>query len=113
MLLGLTLTTLGLQSVYLGALAQVFFDYSGEKTNRWFSRFPYTRTVAFSALGFTLGLALTCALVVQWVRHGFVLMMDDKVSYLGVTGLFFMIAAFTTFTFTLLLHSTAVAVWRR
>jgi hypothetical protein len=112
MLLGLTLTTLGLQCVYLGALAQVFFDYSGERTKRWFSRFPYTRTVALSAACFALGLALTCALLVQWVRHEFVLTMDDRVSYLGITGLFFMITAFTTFTFTLLLHSTAVAVWR-
>ena len=30
-----------------------------------------------------------------------------------VTGLLLMIAGFMTFTFTLLLHSTAVAVWRR
>ena len=35
------------------------------------------------------------------------------VNYLGVTGLFLMIAGFVTFTFVLLLHSTAVAVWRR
>jgi hypothetical protein len=113
MLLGLTLTTLGLQCAYLGALAQVFFDYSGERTKRLFSRFRYTRTVALSAAGFAIGLGLTSALVVQWIRHGFILTMEDKVSYLGVTGLLFMIASFTTFTFTLLLHSTAVAVWRR
>ena len=112
MLLGLTLTTLGLQSFYLSVIAQVFFDYSGERTRRWFSRFPYTRTVALCAAGFALGFALTCVLLVHWVRHAFILTLDDSASYLGITGLFFMMAAFTTFTFTLLLHSTAVAVWR-
>jgi glycosyltransferase involved in cell wall biosynthesis len=112
MLLGVTLTTLGLQCLFLSALAQVFFDYSGERTKRWFSRFPYTRTVALSAACFALGFVLTCVLLVHWVRQGFLLTMDDSANYLGITGLFFMITAFTTFTFTLLLHSTAVAVWR-
>ena len=37
----------------------------------------------------------------------------EVVNHLGVTGLLLMIAGFMTFTFTLLLHSTAVAVWRR
>jgi hypothetical protein len=113
MLLGLTLTTVGLQSIYLGALAQVFFDYTGERTAVWFARLPYTRTVALSALMFTVGLGLTGALAVHWVRHGYILTTDDRVSYLGITGLFFLIVAFTTFVFTLILHSTAVAVWRR
>ena len=35
------------------------------------------------------------------------------VNHFGVTGLLLMIAGFMTFTFTLLLHSTAVVVWRR
>jgi hypothetical protein len=113
MLLGLVLTTVGLQSVYLGALAQVFFDYTGERTKIWFARLPYTRTVALSALAFAVGLGLTFAFVVHWVRQGYVLALDDRVSYLGTTGLFFMIVAFTTFVFALILHSTAVAVWRR
>jgi hypothetical protein len=114
MLLGLTLATLGLQCVYLGILAQIFFDYSGETTKRWFARFPYTRTVLAAAGIFAAGLALTGWLVVYYVTHG--LRLDDPnahVNYLGVTGLFFTIAGFVTFTFTLLLHSTAVAVWRR
>jgi glycosyltransferase involved in cell wall biosynthesis len=112
MLLGLTMTTLGLQCIYMGALAQVFFDYSGAQTKRWFSRFPYTRTVGLSALAFTVGVALETVLLVYWLRHGLALQMGDSVTYLGVTGLLFMIAGFMTFTFTLLLHSTAVVVWR-
>ena len=113
MLLGLTLATLGLQCIYLGVLAHVFFDYSGESTKRWFARFPYTRTVALSAGLFMLGIVLTGLLAVSYLRNGFLLAEDMPVNYLGVTGLLFMIAGFMTFTFTLLLHSTAVVVWRR
>jgi hypothetical protein len=114
MLLGLTLATVGLQCTYLGILAQVFFDYSGETTKRWFALFPYTRTVLIAAATFAAGLTLTGWLVEYYVTHG--LRLDDpnaNVSYLGVTGLFLTIAGFVTFTFTLLLHATAVAVWRR
>jgi len=115
MLLGLTLATLGLQCVYLGILAQIFFDYSGETTKRWFARFPYTRTVLAAAGIFAAGLALTGWLLVYYVTHG--LRLDGAaavyVNHLGVTGLFFTIAGFVTFTFALLLHSTAVVVWRR
>jgi glycosyltransferase involved in cell wall biosynthesis len=113
MLLGLTLATLGLQCVYLGILAQVFFDYTGEVTARWFAWFPYTRTVLLAFAGFALGFVLECWLAIYWVTHAFRLTFEGPVSYMGVTGLFLMIAGFVTFTFTLLLHSTAVAAWRR
>jgi glycosyltransferase involved in cell wall biosynthesis len=113
MLFGLTLATLGLQCVYMGILAQVFFDYSGAITKKWFARFPYTKTVAIAAALFLVGLALGSAMIAFYVRHDFALTMETPVNYLGVTGLLFMIAGFTTFTFTLLLHATAVAVWRR
>jgi glycosyltransferase involved in cell wall biosynthesis len=113
MLLGLTLATLGLQCIYLGALAQVFFDYSGEATKRWFSRFPYTRSVLLSLAAGSIGFALEAWLVAYYVSHDYRLTLEAPVTYLGVTGLFLMIAGFVTFTFTLLLHSTAVIVWRR
>jgi hypothetical protein len=113
MLLGLTLVTLGLQCVYLGILTQVFFDYTGEATKRWFNRFRYTRTVLAAALLFLTGLTLTGSLCVYYVSHHFLLVQEAPVNYLGVTGLLLMIVGFMTFTFTLLLHSTAVVVWRR
>jgi hypothetical protein len=113
MLLGLTLVTLGLQCIYLGILAQLFFDYSGEVTKRWFARFPYTRTVLLAGGIFVAGVALNVWLVAYYVRHEFHLAPDAAVNYLGVTGLALMITGFVTFTFTLLLHSTAVVAWRR
>ena len=112
MLLGVTLATLGLQCVYLGVIAQVFFDYTGDRTRVWFSRFPYTRTVGIAAVLFLAGMVLTSSLIVSYIRHDFRLADGNVLNHLGVTGLFLLIAGFTTFTFTLILHSTAVVVWR-
>jgi len=113
MLLGLTLATLGVECVYLGILAQIFFDYSGDITRKWLARFRYTRTVVLSAVLFVLGVALGASLVGSYMLHNLRLPVDSPVNYIGVTGLLFMILGFNTFTFTLLLHSTAVAVWRK
>jgi hypothetical protein len=113
MLLGLTFATLGLQCVYLGILTQVFFDYSGELTRRWFSRFQYTRTVLIAGGLFAAGFILTAVLLAYYLGHHFVLVEGTKANYLGVTGLLLMITGFMTFTFTLLLHSTSVVVWRK
>jgi hypothetical protein len=112
MLLGLTLATLGIQCVFQGILAQVFFDYSGEVTQRWLARFEYTRTVCLSLAAFVAGVALNGWLVAYYLHHAFRLTLDAPVNNLGVTGIFLMIAGFVTFTFTLLLHSTAVVAWR-
>jgi hypothetical protein len=114
MLLGLTLATLGLQCIYMGILTQTFFDYSGETTKRWFAMFQYTRTVLLAAALFAVGFVLTMLLLVTYLRHGLSLVEGmGGVNYLGVTGLLFMITGFMTFTFTLLLHSTSVVVWRK
>lgn len=113
MLLGVTLGTLGLQCVYLGVIAQTFYDYTGERTRVWFRRFPYTRTVGIAAALFLAGLVLTSSLIVSYVHHSFRLEDGNVLNHLGVAGLFLLIAGFTTFTFTLILHSTAVVVWRR
>jgi len=115
MLLGLCSTILGLQCIYMGILAQVFFDYSGKTTQQWLKRFPYNRTVLASSLIFVLGVALAGILVAQYLRWHLALTPDfGWQKYLAVTGLMFMITSFMTFTFTLLLHSTKVAfIFRR
>jgi glycosyltransferase involved in cell wall biosynthesis len=112
MLLGVSFVVLGLQCVYMGILSQVFFDYSGGRTEAWFRRFPYSRTVAVSALTFAVGLVLGTNLVVYYVRQGFHVPLASPAGYLGVFGLMLALCGFITFTFVLLLHSTAVAVRR-
>lgn len=113
MLLGLTLYVLGLQAMYFGIISQVFYDYSGKISARWFARFPYDRTVLLSFLAFLVGFGLDASLAIQYVRQNFALLEISSLNYAAVTGLLLMITAFMTFTFTLVLHSTAVAVWRR
>jgi glycosyltransferase involved in cell wall biosynthesis len=113
MLLGLALAILGLQCVYMGVLSQVLFDYSGEVTRKWFRRFPYNRTVAIAAGLFGAGTVLGAFLTVEYVRNGFRLHEGTVINTLGIVGLLFAISGFMTFTFTLLLHATAVAVRRR
>jgi glycosyltransferase involved in cell wall biosynthesis len=113
MLLGLALSILGLQCVYMGALSQVFFDYSGEITARWFRRVPYTRTVALSVAASGVGVLMGGALTWEYVRNGFRLFEGRAINHLGILGLLFAMGGFMTFTFTLLLHSTVVAVRRR
>lgn len=110
MLLGITLSVVGLQAVFMGILSQVFFDYGGKLTRRWFARFPYTRTVALAAGVFAVGMALTSILAARYVSTGFLLHPGEVVNHLGVLGLMLAIFGFMTFTFTLVLHSTAVAV---
>ena len=51
-------------------------------------------------------------MTVNYVRDGFRLQAGSTVNNLGVTGLLLAVFGFMTFTFTLLLHSTAVAVRR-
>jgi glycosyltransferase involved in cell wall biosynthesis len=112
MLLGVTLTTLGLQCIFMGILAQVFFDFTGATTKQWLARFPYTRSVLGAGAIFAAGLGLDGAVGVYYA-HTLALRPEAAISHLGVLGLMLMIAGFATFTFTLLLHATAVAVWRR
>jgi glycosyltransferase involved in cell wall biosynthesis len=113
MLLGVSLSILGLQCVYMGILTQVFFDYTGVVTKRWFDRFPYTRTVGIAATMFMTGVGLTALLAGSYITNHYRLPEQSPHNNLGVTGLLLMIAGFMTFTFTLLLHSTAVSVRRR
>ena len=108
MLLGMTFTLLGLQSFYMGCLAQILHDYSGAARRRWLRIFPYTRTVLASAAAFGLGLVLTGALAVDYVRSGLALSATDRIPYLGALGLLMLVASFMTFTFVLLIHAAAL-----
>ncbi|HET7489587.1 MAG TPA: glycosyltransferase family 2 protein [Acidimicrobiales bacterium] len=109
MLVGLALSILGLQSFYFGCLAQLFYDYTGEARRRWLRVFRYTRTVMASLVGFVVGVALVVPLAALFVGEGFTLPPETGVrNHLGVTGLLLLVASFTTFTFTLVLHAAAL-----
>ncbi len=114
MLFGLSLSVLGLHGFYVGALARVFFDYSGEVRKKWLRRFSYTRSAVLSAVAILAGGGMAVPLVVQYVRQGFRLS-DSGVfplNHLAVAGLLFVIGGFMNFTFTLALHAAAANVRR-
>jgi glycosyltransferase involved in cell wall biosynthesis len=114
MLLGLTLSVLGLHGFYVGALARVFFDYSGVTTRRWLDVFSYTRSVVLSLLAIAGGCGLAAPLVFWYVRSGFRLTDDIfPTTHLSVIGLLLVIGGFMNFTFTLALHAAAANVRRK
>lgn len=113
MLLGLTLSLIGLQSFFFGCLAQVLTDYSGRARARWTRVFSYTRAVIVSVCLFLLGLGLAASLVVQYLSHNLTLPANTgAVAYLAVTGSLLMITGFSLFCFTLVLHATSVRYGR-
>ena len=114
MLLGLTLSVLGLHGFYVGSLVRIFFDYSGENARRWLRMFSYTRSVVLSALAVLAGSALAGPLVYQYLRSGLRLPGDvSPASHMAVAGLLFVIAGCMNFTFTLALHAAVANIKRK
>jgi hypothetical protein len=110
-LFGVTFTILGLQSLFFGCIAQIICDYTGRSRRRWMAIFRYTRTVLVSLAAFLLGIGLTGALAVRYFSTGYTLpTASSMLDHLAVTGVLFVIAGFSLFCFTLLLHATGVHV---
>ena len=110
---GLALAIVGLQGVMLGCLAKIFFDYTNRRTARLLSLFAYTRATVVAAGLFMVGVVCTIPLVVRYFADGLRLPAElDASNHLAVTGLFFMVAGFTVFIFTLLIHAAAISTNR-
>jgi glycosyltransferase involved in cell wall biosynthesis len=109
MLIGVTLSVVGLQSIYFGCLAHVFLDYTGRRRKRWQRIFQYTNTVIASAAIFFVGMVLDVLLFAYYLTHSFTLPdAQATLNHAAITGLLLMIVGFSTFCFTLLLHATQV-----
>jgi hypothetical protein len=114
MLLGVTLSVLGLHGFYVGSLARIFFDYSGEDTRKFLGLFSYTRSVIVSAMAVISGAAMAIPLIRVYLRSGLRLSSDVlPANHMAVAGLLFVIAGFMNFTFTLALHAAAANVRRK
>jgi glycosyltransferase involved in cell wall biosynthesis len=109
MLLGVTLSLIGLQCVFFACLAQVLCDYTGNARRRWLTVFRYSRAVAASFALFVLGAVCAGALIVTYINNGLVLpAATARIDHVGLLGLFLMMSGFSVFVFTLLLHATGV-----
>ena len=108
MLMGLTLAVVGLQSFYLGCLAQILNDLTGDARRRWSGFFRYTRSMAWSAGALAIGLGFATPLLREYLRFGLSLPHEvPRASHLAIGGLFFIIAGFMNFGFTLVIHAAA------
>jgi hypothetical protein len=113
MLLGMTLTIVGLESFYFGCIAQVLCDYTGRARARWLRVFRYTRAMLVSAALMVAGLAACTGLIVRYVSNNLQLPPAQSwLSHLAVTGLTLITIGFSTFGFTLLIHATGVRYGR-
>jgi hypothetical protein len=112
-LLGLMIYVIGLQAFFLGCIAQVLFDYTGERSRRWLRVFPYTRS-ALIALGLVaLGVALALPLVISYFDNDLQLSAAESgENHVAVTGMAAAISGAQLFVFTLLLHGAVVATER-
>lgn len=116
--LGGALAVIGLNFYLMGCVAQVLYDYTGKRTERLLYAFAYTRT-CFAAFGaIALGAGLMAPLVVTYLDRGLSLAghLEGR-NYLFLSGVFFVLAGFSLFIFTLLIHAAATAsasmTWRR
>ena len=108
MLFGVAATIVGLQSIFLGIVMEVLFDFTGVATPRWLQRFKYNRAVPASFVVFAVGVGLCAPLVLDYVRRGYTLGPLGRENHLAVLGLLAMVTGFMLFTFTLVLHATQV-----
>jgi hypothetical protein len=109
-LLGLALYIIGLQAFFLGCIAQVLFDYTGRRTERWLRVFPYTRSVLVAAGLAILGIGLGLPLVVSYLDNGLRLSTaNSDQNHLAVTGIAAMMSGAQLFISTLLLHGAIAA----
>jgi glycosyltransferase involved in cell wall biosynthesis len=113
MLIGMTLTIIGLQAFLLGCIAQVLFDWSGRHRARWLAIFSYTRTVIAAVIAGSTGVLCWIPLITYYLSHHDTLSLKAYVQDgLGVTGLMLVAIGFSLFTFTLVLHGAAIATRR-
>ena len=115
---GGALAVVGLNMYLMGCLAQLFFDYTGRRTARLLYAFRYTRTLIAAMATMVFGVALMVPLSVKYLRGGLRLSGPlAQTNYLFLSGVFFVMAGFSLFAFTLLIHAAATAArsmtWRR
>lgn len=106
MLLGLFLSVLGSNSVYLSMIGQALLDFNGETTRKLAKIFDYTKSTIASAMIFLAGMICEMPLLKTYVESEFTLNLENTFqNHLSIFGFFLMSLGFMNFTFTLLLHA--------
>lgn len=102
-LAGLTVAVVGLQSFYLGCVAEVIYVYS----RRWLRLFAFDRAMLVCAVSFLAGAVLAIPMAREYARGGRPLPRTGTPPHLAVIGAFLLIAGFLTFGTTLVVNAAA------
>jgi glycosyltransferase involved in cell wall biosynthesis len=114
MLLGVTLSAIGLQSFCLGCIVQVIYQYAPEKQARRLRLFSYNRAMIVSGLMVLSGMGLGAPLILEYFHRGLRLPETaDTRSHMAVAGLMLVLCGFIIFSSTLVIHAAGLRVKRR
>lgn len=104
MLLGVTLTVVGYNSILLGMITRLFYNFDAAVSRRLMRMLTYNRGVIGGILLGLVGIGLNSTLVYTWIRNDFRL---SELNHLGVFGLLLIVMGFQTFTSTLIFQMIA------
>jgi len=114
MLLGMTLTVVGLQAVLTGLIARVIYDRDGRRRAAILRLLPYDRTVLAAIALFAAGVALALPLVADYLGHGLALAdAGTAANHRAIVGLTAVASAFLLFVNTLVLHAAGLLAAER
>jgi glycosyltransferase involved in cell wall biosynthesis len=106
LLLGSTMTIVGIQSFLMGICAKIIYDPTGEKTKKWLNIFNYTKIAISSSILFIVGMFMAAPLIFDYVRSGFSLVASMKGQLsMTIVGLLLIMCSFVCFTSTLIIHA--------
>lgn len=106
MFLGSMLSIVGLQSFFLGCIAQGLYDPGGGAKQQWADRFPYTPMMVISGVIFMIGFILCLNFASAYAGAGYTLFNDMVgTNHSAVLGLLAIVLSFITFISTLLIHA--------
>lgn len=114
MVLGGSLSIIGLQCIFLGCMAESIYDPSGAARARWLLVFAYTPVMAVCGVLFLAGLGLALNFLAAFVGAGLAFTSGMiAANHMAAAGLLAMVLAFITFVSTLLLHALAAYARQR
>ena len=109
MLVALVVSILGLQFIFIGAIAQSLYDTVGRKRQRWLSLFAYTRTTLLAVAVFLAGLLLDMRFVAAFAAKKY--QMSEPLiaaNHMAIFGMFLMMGSLIAFVSMLLIHAVAL-----
>ena len=111
MLLGMSITFVGLQSFYMGCIARLLYDFTGQERRYWLGFFSYNRSIFFSGLLVVVGcLFLLPLCYAYWQLHWKLPVEIGSVHHMAIMGLLSITLGFMNFIFTLVFHAVAAAL---